>query len=73
MSDKIPVHCRYCNEVLDVWEPHETRFCSQDCADNYAEEADDRLRQMAEHDLQNALRIGQVFDDVFKTMFGERK
>lgn len=33
MSDAIPVHCRHCNEPLDVYQPFEDRFCSEECKD----------------------------------------
>ena len=33
MSDAIPVHCRHCNEALDVYQPWEDRFCSEECHD----------------------------------------
>lgn len=31
MSDSIPVKCRCCDEPLDVYQPFEDRFCSEDC------------------------------------------
>lgn len=33
MSYEPIVHCRQCGEPLDVYEPPETRFCSQECRD----------------------------------------
>ena len=31
MGYEPPVNCRNCDGPLDVWQPHEDRFCSDDC------------------------------------------
>jgi predicted nucleic acid-binding Zn ribbon protein len=33
------VHCRYCGEPLDIYQPAETRFCSNECEADAAAEA----------------------------------
>lgn len=40
MGCPVPVHCRHCNEPLDVYLPFEERFCSEDCADAYLDPRD---------------------------------
>jgi hypothetical protein len=37
MGCPVPVHCRQCNEALDVYEPLCRRFCSEECAAAYEE------------------------------------
>ena len=32
MGYRPTVYCRHCSEPLDVYEPSETRFCSEECA-----------------------------------------
>jgi predicted nucleic acid-binding Zn ribbon protein len=39
MGCPVPVHCRYCGEALDVFEPFERRFCSEECEADAAAEA----------------------------------
>lgn len=35
MGCPVPVHCRHCNEALDVYQPLAERFCSPECADEF--------------------------------------
>ncbi len=37
MGCPVPVHCRCCNEPLDVYQEFEHRFCSEDCETTEAE------------------------------------
>lgn len=35
MGCPVPVFCKHCGDALDVYEPPERRFCSEDCAMEY--------------------------------------
>jgi predicted nucleic acid-binding Zn ribbon protein len=64
MSDAIPVHCRHCEEPLDVYQPHEDRFCSEDCKTDY-ENANERAYDRQQERLMEggggpALREQQI-------------
>lgn len=36
MGCPVPVHCRQCDEPLDVYMGFRERFCSEECADIHA-------------------------------------
>jgi hypothetical protein len=40
MGCPVPVHCRYCREPLDVYEPLESRFCVEECEAAFTAEND---------------------------------
>ncbi len=37
MGCPVPVHCRQCGDALDVYEPPESRFCSEECESAFIE------------------------------------